>query len=219
MKQSKPVTQENNILSNITSCMTLFILAIATYAIAMFMLSSSNYQTAVSVTSTIENRVLNLRSEFNKQAQLWNHSSFVKLNRVEQERIWKKFVVSHHRIQAEAISTFADIKDDSKAKQQLGMFLGLYTDLSTRYEYQKQRMEIGDEVSFTSQRNMTALVNQSNTYLDQTLKTLRSEIVALNSNNNMLIDSGSLASVVALALIIPMMLFLSAGMYYRQRVL
>lgn len=219
MKQSKNEVKEGNILSNITSGMTLFILAIATYAIAMFMLSTNNYQTAVSVTSTIENRVLNLRSEFNKQAQLWNSSSFIKLNRVEQEKIWNKFVVSHNRVQAEAISVFADIKEQSSAKQQLGMFLGLYTDLSTRYEYQKQRMQIGDDVSFTSKRSMAALVNQSNTYLDRTLKTLRSELVALNSNNNLLIDNGSMASVVALALIIPMMLFLSAGMYYRQRVL
>lgn len=211
--------KENNLLSNITSGMTLFILAIATYAIAMFMLSNNSYQTEVSVTSTIENRVLNLRSEFNKQAQLWNHSSFVKLNNVEQEKVWNKFVVSHNRVQAEAISIFADIDEHSKAKQPLGMFLGLYTDLSTRYEYQKQRMEIGDEVSFTSERSMTALVNQSNTYLDRTVKTLRSELTTLNSNNNLLIDNGSLASVVALALILPMMLFLSAGMYYRQRIL
>ena len=219
MKQSNPEVNENNILSIITSGITLCILAIATYAIAMFMLSTNNYQTAVSVTGTIENRVLKLRSEFNKQAQLWNHSSFIKLNRVEQEKVWKKLVVSHKRIQAEAISAFSDIKEDSRARQQLGMFLGLYTDLSKRYEYQKQRMEIGDEVSFTSQRSMTALVNQSNNHLDQTLKTLRNELVALNSNNNLLIDNGSLASVVALGLIIPMMLFLSAGIYYRQRIL
>ena len=219
MKQSNHEVKENNILSNVTSGMTLFILAIATYAIAMFMMSNNNYQTAVSVTSTIENRILKLRSEFNKQAQLWNSSSFIKLNRIEQEKIWNKFVVSHNQIQAEAISVFADINEHSKAKQQLGMFLGLYTDLSTRYEYQKQRMEIGDEVSFTSKRSMAALVSQSNTYLDQTLKTLRSELITLNSTNSILIDNGSMASVVALALIIPMMLFLSAGMYYRQRIM
>lgn len=219
MNKSTEEVKETTFLSNVTSGMTLFILAIATYAIAMFMLSTNNYQTTVSVTSTIENRVLNLRSEFNKQAQLWNHSSFIKLNRSEQAKVWNKFYVSHNRIQAEAIAIFADINKQSKAKQQLGMFLGLYTDLSTRYEYQKQRMQIGDEVSFTSKRSMMALIDQSNSYLDQTIYTLRSELVNLNSSNNLLIDNGSVASVVALALIIPMMLFLTAGIYYRQRVL
>ncbi|MDH5359692.1 MAG: hypothetical protein OEX03_03965 [Gammaproteobacteria bacterium] len=219
MNQSQHSKNETSILSNITSGMTLFILSIATYAIAMFMLSTSNYQTTVSVTSTIENRVLNIRSEFNKQAQLWNHSSFIKLNSNEKQRVWNKFYLSHNRIQSEAISVFAAINKQSKAKQQLGMFLGLYTDLSTRYEYQKQRMMLGDEVSFTSKRSMIALIDQSNTYLDQTIKTLRHELVTLNSNNNILIDNGSFASVIALALIIPMMLFLGAGIYYRQRIL
>ena len=219
MNTSKQLKKETSILSNITSGMTLFILSIATYAIAMLMLFTSNYQTTVSVTSTIENRVLNIRSEFNKQAHLWNHSSFIKLNRSEKEKVWNKFYASHNRIQSEAIAVFAAINKQSKAKQQLGMFLGLYTDLSNRYEYQKQRMMIGDEVSFTSKRSMMALIDQSNAYLDQTIKTLRNELVALNSNNNVLIDNGSLASVVALALIIPMMLFLGAGIYFRQRVL
>lgn len=211
--------KENNILSNITSGMTLFILAIATYAIAMFMLSNNSYQTEVSVTTTTENRVLQLRSDFNKQAQLWNHSSFVRLNRSEQQKVWKEFIASHIKVQSQAISIFSDIQQQSMAKQPLSKFLALYTDLSTRYEYQKQLMEIGDEVSFTSKRSMNALVSQANAYLDRTVKTLRSELTTLNSNNNLLIDNGSLASVVALALILPMMLFLSAGMYYRQRIL
>jgi len=219
MNQPIQQVKESNLLNNITSGMTLFILAIATYAIAIFMFSTSNVQAAVNITSTIENRVLNLRSEFNKQVQRWDHSNFIKLNRVEQEKVWNRFVVSHNQIQADAISIFADITQQSKAKQQLSMFLALYTDLSQRYEYQKQRMEIGDEVSFTSMRSMSALVEQSNHHLDQTVNTLRLELVALNSSNKLLINNGSFASVIALSLIIPLMLFLSAGIYYRQKLI
>lgn len=208
-----------NTLPHLISSITILILITASYALFMFWTSINNYQSAVNITSSIENRLLNVQSGLNRQTQSWSYAEFGKSGRVKQRMTWENFLQVQADIQNTAIAAYADMHSTSAARSHLGKFLALYGDITKQYEYQKETLELGDEVGPSNRQKLNAMIHWANLYLDRSVELLHGEISMLTSDNKVFIDNGSTASVITFSLTLSMLIFLSAGLYYRQRVL
>lgn len=215
----KPTHHSGNILSHTMSGMTIIILITAAYALLMFWTSINNYQSAVNLTSSIENRLLDVQSKLNRQAQVWNYLEFGKMGRVKQQLVWSQFVEKLTVNQDAAIAAYAEMHASSPARPYLGKFLALYGDIAKQYEYQKQTLEIGDVLGPSSRQKLNALIQKANAYLDRSVDIMHGRISTLTSDNREFISHGSTASVISFSLILSTLIFLSAGLYYRQRIL
>jgi hypothetical protein len=215
----KNTNTSRDILSQTLSGITIVILITASYALFMFWTTINNYQSAVNLTSSIENRLLNVQSELNRQAQSWNYSRFGQLDRTKQQLVWSKFLRQLLNNQNAAIAVYAGMHSTSPARPYLGKFLALYGDIAKQYEYQKQVLEVGDAISYTSRQKMRALVQKANVYLDRSVEIMHGRISTLTSDNKVYINNGSAASVISFSLALSVLIFLSAGLYYRQRIL
>ena len=206
-------------ISHVASGITIFILLTASYAVFMFWTSINNYQSAVNITSSIENRLLNVQSELNRQVQNWNTSNFAAVGRTKQQLLWANFMQQLTDNQNAAIAAYADMHSSSAARPPLGKFLALYGDIAKQYEYQKQTLEIGDALGPSSRQKLNALIQKANAYLDRSVDIMHGRISTLTSDNREFISHGSTASVISFSLILSTLIFLSAGLYYRQRIL
>ena len=206
-------------ISHVASGITIFILLTASYAVFMFWTSINNYQSAVNITSSIENRLLNVQSELNRQVQNWNTSNFAAVGRTKQQLLWANFMQQLTDNQNAAIAAYADMHSSSAARPHLGKFLALYGDIAKQYEYQKETLEIGNDIGPVSHTKLNALVQKANLYLHRSIEVMHGKISTLTSENKVFINHGSTASVISFSLTLSMLIFLAAGIYYRQRVL
>lgn len=208
-----------NRISQVVSGVTIIILISACYALFMFWTSINNYQKAVNVTSTVENRLLSAQSQLNRQAQLWNAQDFGNTSRIRQERFWKAHQASLLSIQNAAIQAYADMKSASPARPYLGKFLALYGEILKQYDYQNTTVMIGDAPGQFSRIKLAAMISRANHYLDKSIDILHGRISDMTSDNRVFINNGSTASVVTLSLSLTTVLFLFAALYFRKRVL
>jgi hypothetical protein len=206
-------------LSQALSGVTIVILTTASYALFMFWISINNYQQAVNVTSSVENHLLAVQNELNRQAQSWNFLDFGHLSRSEQGLAWSRFQLDLNNNQGRAIRAYADMHSTSPARPDLGKFLALYGDIARHYELQKVTLEVGDSIGPVSRQKLRTMIQRANRYLDQSVHILHGRVSSMTLNNQAFIDNGSAASVITFSLSLTTLIFLSAGLYYRRRLL
>lgn len=212
-------SSSGNILSRAMSGVTIFILLTATYALLMFWTSINNYQSAVNVTASIENRLLEVQSRLNRHARLWSTLEFGELGRLKQVQVWTAFTQTLAENQDAAIAAYSEMHSSSPARPELGRFLAIYGELVQEYGNQKAKLELGEEVSPSSRHKLNALLHKANDQLDRSVGIMRGQVSSLTADNQAFISNGSTATVISLSLSLSTLIFLFAGLHFRQRIL